>query len=32
MTKRKITNPLALAVLGLLFERPMHAYDMVSMA
>jgi DNA-binding PadR family transcriptional regulator len=30
VTTRKIGNPLALAVLGLLFERPMHPYDMVT--
>ncbi|WP_163513651.1 PadR family transcriptional regulator [Fodinicola acaciae] len=30
MADRKISNPLALAVLGLLFERPMHPYDMVT--
>lgn len=29
-TKRKVTNPLALAVMALLFERPMHPYEMVS--
>lgn len=28
MSKRKVSNPLALAVLGLLFERPMHPYQM----
>lgn len=27
---RKITNPLALAVLGLLVERPMHPYEMAA--
>ena len=27
---RKVSNPLALAVLALLFERPMHPYEMVS--
>lgn len=30
MAKRKITNTLALAVLGLLQERPMHPYEMAS--
>jgi DNA-binding PadR family transcriptional regulator len=29
-TKRKIGNPLALAVLACLFERPMHPYEMAS--
>jgi DNA-binding PadR family transcriptional regulator len=28
MTRRKVNNPLALAVLALLFERPMHPYEM----
>ncbi|MGH8825245.1 MAG: PadR family transcriptional regulator [Jiangellaceae bacterium] len=28
MPKRKVSNPLALAVLGLLTERPMHPYEM----
>ncbi len=28
MAKRKVSNPLALAVLGLLAERPMHPYEM----
>jgi len=28
MTKRRVSNPLALAVLGLLTERPMHPYEM----
>ena len=28
MAKRKVSNPLALAVLGLLCERPMHPYEM----
>ena len=28
MTKRKVSNPLALAVLSLLTERPMHPYEM----
>jgi DNA-binding PadR family transcriptional regulator len=27
---RKVSNPLALAVMALLFERPMHPYEMVS--
>ncbi|MGH3759500.1 PadR family transcriptional regulator [Actinophytocola sp.] len=30
MTKRKVSNPLALAVLALLAERPMHPYEMSS--
>ena len=30
MTRRKITNTLALAVLGLLQERSMHPYEMAS--
>ena len=30
-TKRKVSNPLALAVLALLYERPMHPYEMVSL-
>lgn len=30
MAKRKISNPLALAVLGLLQERSMHPYEMAS--
>ena len=29
-SKRKVSNPLALAVLALLYERPMHPYEMVS--
>ena len=29
-TKRPFTNPLALAVLVLLYERPMHPYEMAS--
>lgn len=29
MSKRKVSNPLALAVMALLFERPMHPYEMV---
>jgi DNA-binding PadR family transcriptional regulator len=28
--KRKISNPLALAVLALLYERPMHPYEMAA--
>lgn len=28
MKRRKVGNPLALAVLALLFERPMHPYEM----
>lgn len=28
MTRRKVSNPLALAVLGCLAERPMHPYEM----
>jgi DNA-binding PadR family transcriptional regulator len=28
--KRKVSNPLALAVLACLFERPMHPYEMAS--
>jgi DNA-binding PadR family transcriptional regulator len=28
MTRRRVSNPLALAVLGLLLERPMHPYEM----
>jgi DNA-binding PadR family transcriptional regulator len=28
VAKRKVSNPLALAVLGLLTERPMHPYEM----
>jgi len=28
--KRKVSNPLGLAVLSLLFERPMHPYEMAS--
>ncbi|MGH3488387.1 MAG: PadR family transcriptional regulator [Actinopolymorphaceae bacterium] len=28
MTRRKVSNPLALAVLSLLLERPMHPYEM----
>ena len=30
-SKRKVSNPLALAVMALLFERPMHPYEMVSL-
>lgn len=30
MTKRKVGNPLALAVLASLFERPMHPYEMAT--
>ncbi len=30
MTKRKVSNPLALAVLACLYERPMHPYEMAS--
>ncbi len=30
-SERKVSNPLALAVMALLFERPMHAYEMVSL-
>lgn len=29
-TKRKVANPLALAVLVLLYERPMHPYEMAA--
>jgi DNA-binding PadR family transcriptional regulator len=29
--KSRLANPLALAVLGLLFERPMHPYEMASL-
>src|SRR4028118_436182 len=29
-SKRRVSNPLALAVMALLFERPMHPYEMVS--
>ena len=29
-SKRKVSNPLALAVLACLFERPMHPYEMAS--
>ena len=27
MTRRRVSNPLALAVLGCLGERPMHPYE-----
>jgi DNA-binding PadR family transcriptional regulator len=30
VSKRKVSNPLALAVMALLFERPMHPYEMVA--
>jgi DNA-binding PadR family transcriptional regulator len=30
MTKRKVSNPLALAVLACLFEKPMHPYEMAT--
>ena len=30
MGRRKLTNPLALAVLALLYERPMHPYEMAT--
>ena len=30
-TERRVSNPLALAVMALLFERPMHPYEMVSL-
>lgn len=30
MSKRKVSNPLALAVLACLYERPMHPYEMAS--
>lgn len=30
MVKRKVTNPLALAVLGCLHEKPMHPYEMAT--
>jgi DNA-binding PadR family transcriptional regulator len=29
-SRRKISNPLALAVMALLYERPMHPYEMAS--
>jgi DNA-binding PadR family transcriptional regulator len=30
MTRRQVSNPLALAVLACLFERPMHPYEMAT--
>ena len=30
MTKRQVNNPLALAALSCLFERPMHPYEMAT--
>ncbi len=30
MTRRKVSNPLALAVLACLFERPMHPYEIAT--
>ncbi len=30
MTKRQVSNPLALAALACLFERPMHPYEMAT--
>ena len=30
-SRRKFSNPLALAVMALLYERPMHPYEMVSL-
>jgi len=30
-SKRKVSSPLALAVMALLYERPMHPYEMVSL-
>src|SRR6516225_2875932 len=30
MTRRKVSNPLALAVLACLVERPMHPYEMAT--
>jgi DNA-binding PadR family transcriptional regulator len=30
MSRRKVSNPLALAVMACLFERPMHPYEMAS--
>jgi DNA-binding PadR family transcriptional regulator len=30
VTKRKVSNPLALAVLACLFEKPMHPYEMAT--
>ena len=29
-TKRPFSNPLALAILVLLYERPMHPYEMAN--
>src|SRR5580698_7834706 len=29
-SKRKVSNPLALAVLACLFEKPMHPYEMAA--
>lgn len=29
-SERKVSNPLALAIMALLFERPMHPYEMIS--
>jgi DNA-binding PadR family transcriptional regulator len=29
-TEKRVSNPLALAVMALLYERPMHPYEMVS--
>jgi DNA-binding PadR family transcriptional regulator len=31
LSERKVSNPLALAVMALLYERPMHPYEMVSL-
>jgi len=30
VSERKVSNPLALAVMALLYERPMHPYEMVT--
>jgi DNA-binding PadR family transcriptional regulator len=30
-SRRKVSNPLALAVMALLYERPMHPYEMVTL-
>src|SRR5215211_1642898 len=30
-SKRKVSNPLALAVMALLYERPMHPYEIVTL-
>src|SRR5215469_15534145 len=30
MSRRKVSNPLALAVLACLYERPMHPYEIAS--